>query len=539
MLPFRKKVLKVVCSRPLSAATLCTFLAIAAIHLGTLLRFPPPFIDEAWYTARAWALIQHGVPLSQIDKGILEELDFYWAYFSWSSAALQGIFIFLLGPSLLSTRLVSFLFGLLLLIAVYLIGKSCAGDRVALIAMILCGFSPAFFYSSHIARVDIIVTALGYSAIMFYIASINARSSRSSIVRMLASGLMIGLSIEIHTSVILFSGAIIVLLATDNSTSLIEKWRAFAAFAIGPILGALLFIVLHVLPNPSSFSEITWIIYGSTRTPPVLIPETWKLSLLGTALLIQASVSLQFLWAMASLPFIFRNKFNRETRLLICFPVLLILFILLVPFQPFYYGVLIAPSISLSAAFVIHKCLTLPWKRSAIGYLSRMLPLTTILLFIVSVQGYARTDSFSEFDEILGSIRGIVSRSDRILGEELFWLGLTDYDYTGWIQLAHYQRYCPGSSLSDAFEFFRPDFVLIDENQDWYFSQNTFPGIARHHQYYRMQRTDFDQVITKHGELVYMAKLSFDTIRLYRLAWTLHKDYSLAPPRAACNATGR
>jgi len=144
--------------------------ALIGLHVWSLLRFPPPFVDEAWLASRAWGFVQSGRCFGALDVGIFDYVDGYWTFLPCLSVMLQAAALKLAGaPSLPAARLVSLFFGLVLLGAVYWLGVRLRGRRLGGLSLLLVGLSYPFFYSAHLARPDVIAAALGYLTLAAYL----------------------------------------------------------------------------------------------------------------------------------------------------------------------------------------------------------------------------------------------------------------------------------------------------------------------------------------------------------------------------------
>src|SRR5438067_3298267 len=147
--------------RPVSWWPAAVLLLASPILLSfwSLLRTPPPFLDEVWFANRAWALLRTGLNFGTLDQGVFDHFDGYWTYFPLLPSYFQGLSFQLFGLSLFSLRLTSLAFGFVLLAALYGIARPCGGGRVAVLAVSLVGLSRAFLYSSHLGRPDVMVAA--------------------------------------------------------------------------------------------------------------------------------------------------------------------------------------------------------------------------------------------------------------------------------------------------------------------------------------------------------------------------------------------
>src|SRR5438309_11148620 len=61
--------------------------ALTALNLLTLLRTPPPFVDEGWNASRGWGLLHTGRAFGTLDAGVFENYPGYWTYFPWLGTA--------------------------------------------------------------------------------------------------------------------------------------------------------------------------------------------------------------------------------------------------------------------------------------------------------------------------------------------------------------------------------------------------------------------------------------------------------------------
>ncbi|MCX6027121.1 MAG: hypothetical protein NTY23_12855, partial [Chloroflexi bacterium] len=101
---------------------------LIAFHAWGLMRFPAPFVDEAWYASRSWGLITTHKAFGVLDAGVFDRYPGYWTYFQWLPVWLQSLVVQLTGtPNLLGLRALSLVVGLFLAAAIYSIGSSIGG----------------------------------------------------------------------------------------------------------------------------------------------------------------------------------------------------------------------------------------------------------------------------------------------------------------------------------------------------------------------------------------------------------------------------
>ena len=239
-------------------------LVVLCGHMLTLLRYPPPFVDEAWAANRAWALLVKGIAFGDLDAGVFEKYPGYWTYFPMLPTSIQAAALWLAGhPALWPLRLVSLAFGAILLGACYLIGRSTGSRSVGFVSCTLTALSPAFLYSAHLARWDIMVAALGYSAL-----AIQAWNARRSTAWAAFAGLLVGLAFEVHPHASLFVPVSAALYVAQSGWATLLR-RDVWAWAAGIAAGASVYVALHLMRYPQGFLALMGLAHGPTHTPPL------------------------------------------------------------------------------------------------------------------------------------------------------------------------------------------------------------------------------------------------------------------------------
>src|SRR5262245_5166254 len=337
----------------LAVALLVT--AASLVGLASLLRTPPPFIDEGWFASRAWAFVQTGQNFGPMDRGVFDRYDGYWTYFPWLPTFFQSLSFRVLGLSLFSLRIASFVFGLLLLLATYLIADRLAGRRVALLAILLVSLSRAFLYSSHLGRPDIFAAAFGFGALALYAWD---RSHRLSVASVL-SGLAVGLAFESWPYGVLYGPTIGVLYLLEYRRALPRSGR-FWGFAIGAGLGLLFYAWLHIVPYPQTYLAISELIAlgsGEGRTPPLLSldPAVWAQTTVDMAVQFVSLWNLRIPFVVGGLVVLWRSRSASERKLLRVCVVLLLAYLLLVRNKGPWYAILVAPAGDLLAAVFLQR----------------------------------------------------------------------------------------------------------------------------------------------------------------------------------------
>lgn len=435
--------------------------ALLGLHLWSLLRFPAPFVDEAWLTSRAWGFLQNGRCFGALDMGIFDYVDGYWTFLPCLSVMIQAGALRLAGaPSLLAVRLTSLFFGFVLLGAIYWIGATLGGRRVGALGMMLVGLSYPFFYSAHLARPDIIAAALGYLALAIYLAE---RPQRRGWVGLLI-GLTLGLAFEIHPNSSIYILAVSLLLLWELRRKVLRSAQ-FYGFLAGGLLGAGLYAAMHILPYPRGYLEFNRYAFNATHAPPLLSGDLrlWLESLmetgsfLGTALLLMSPVVI-----LGVIRLVRRRSAQDETLLLLA-AALLGSYILLVRLKPGYYAIFLTPLMLVIAANYLLQMLRTPWQGRIGDYLGR-LAWGLALLSLAMNLSVLRQDAYASYLANQARINAQVRPGDVILGPQIYWFGLSEHRYLYLEQIAYYRHFHPQASLADTLRHYQPSFFIRDNH---------------------------------------------------------------------------
>ena len=166
------------------------FLTLIGFHFLTLLEYPAPTCDEAFYGRTASKYYD-----AAMTGNSWPPLDAYFYLFHgrwyWM---LLGVAFSILGTTLFAARMVS-LFGLVLLIvATFLIGKLYADRKTGLWAALLVGTAWLTAYSGHLARPDIIAVAIGAISVVW----VKYTLERPHWWRFLTLGMLLIFQLDVH-----------------------------------------------------------------------------------------------------------------------------------------------------------------------------------------------------------------------------------------------------------------------------------------------------------------------------------------------------
>lgn len=519
-------------------ALLSLTVVLGALHLFTLDRFPAPFVDEAWLGSRAWGFAQTNRVFGALDAGIFDHYEGYWTFLPWLSTAIQSLpFRLLPAPSLYPLRLLSLLFGGLLLVAVYAISRYSSGRWRAWLAVLLVGTSFPFSTSSHLARWDIMVAAFGFAAITLHLYNRERSPWMAALV-----GLIAALAFEMHPNGAIFATAIALLFLGASGWRVIFR-SDFWSYLTGGILGGLLYLLLHVFPYPATFVALGNLNFGATHIPPLFSFDPFVVAralVVTLADLRQATVATMVvpapLWPLAVLAFVAtlsvrtRRAGNDRELLVLC----LALFLghaLLIHNKLAYYSILSSPIVAL---LLVH---TIPAPHS--GHSGRRETLhrggvvALYLLLAVSV-GAGLSILRYDFRDDFGRARdGLIDHAlpgDRIMGPQPYWFDLHDRSYFAWEAIAVYQRMHPGSSVSDAMRDFRPDLLVLDNSNREYITDRPRESVV-YSSVLHISRQELESFLDRYATL--QATLDggsyYGALQIYRIDWKRVPEVSETP----------
>ncbi len=139
------------------------FVALLCFHSLTLLEYPAPTCDEAFYgrtASKYYDAVMTGTTWPSL------EAYFYLFHGRWYWMIL-GVSFSILGTTLIAARIVSFVSLVLLIVATFLIGNLYSNRTTGLWAALLVGTSWLTLYSGHLARPDILAVAVGTLSVVW------------------------------------------------------------------------------------------------------------------------------------------------------------------------------------------------------------------------------------------------------------------------------------------------------------------------------------------------------------------------------------
>jgi 4-amino-4-deoxy-L-arabinose transferase-like glycosyltransferase len=489
--------------------------ASLGLHLWSLMRFPAPFVDEAWLVSRAWAFIQTGQAFGPLDSGLADHFEGYWTLNQWLITLLHSLGLRVWGaPDLVAVRGVSLIFGLALLAAVYVIGRQLGGIRLGWLSALLVSLSMPFLLSAHLARYDILTAAFGFWAIALHFIRRNSHWTG------LLSGLCLGLAFETHAHSMIYAPAILVLYWWDFRWAMFRQ-KHFWGFIVGGALGLLYYAALHVLPYPQTFLAVNQLTFGATRTPPIL---TLNLRVILQAFdwmanLLLALYSLMIVIILLAVVMLFRKRTRANQLLLVLSLTLVLLFTLIVRHKHGFYSILTTPVLDMLVAAFLLDFIRKPWRGQWTDYASRSLVWSLVIGALVFSWSAVLVDSWPQYQVTADRIKQSIRPGESIMADQVYWFSLQDHSYYSWDLLYLYQRYKPGSTVQDGLREFRPDIFIIDRHMSLSIADPD-PQDEAYQQHWLLSRPELESFLSQRAQLLDAFDSSlYGNIRVYRINW--------------------
>ncbi len=514
-------------------------IVILSVHLFTLTIYPMVFIDEGWFANTSWSWLQTGVPFDLIHSGPLDQFGDGWLTDNFLGQAPYALAYALFGVGLGQTRLVTWLFGLILIFATIQVGRRCYHLNVGLLAGVLLALSTPFLFASR-QRQDVMLAAL----IMFSFWLALYALEKDKIWAHFLSGLILGLGFDVQQTSIVFIPALAVLYMTHYGKRFVLA-RGVWIVAIGGAIGLAYYYATHMLPNPAVYNKLMTFYFapGADSQVPLLHPE-----------LIPESIVREFAryrfredWfallmiALTGLFLLFRRTIA-DRRLLIYTGAAFVSFILLSGNKTTLYGINLYPFFMLIAAagFVgaIQAFSNPPEPAEASGFESSLLAtlrqgnrgkaiagLTGLLLITLIGVNLLRTGSRIynnrdyDYSAITNRIRDVIPLDKRVMGMPTWWFGFTDYDFRSALNVPYYEFF-NDYDVRQAMDAIRPDYIIVDDTQRAVLvdGERTLPQGMN---VYSVSNQEFQEVLETQGELVLEFTTSWHGVfEIYRLNWS-------------------
>lgn len=474
---------------------LVALVLVLATSLALLTKFPPVFIDEPWYANTAWNWLQMG---SNIDPMHAEARPYAeWPYLG--NLPLVGVFS-LFGLGLFQARIVSWIFGILLLVATVITGRRSYSLISGMLGALFLALSWPFLQASHYARPDIMLAAAMVGAYALATKGVFAQKRWPNV----AAGFLLAVALDIHLNAAVFSfgfGALYLAAYGRSTLRRAETWL----FLLGVGLGFAVYGILHFDPGqdflgilPSGFA------LGNTHQPPLMAFDLGRLlrsveDEIGRYHFYENS--LDFALIGASVIFML-TRHARADRLLLSFLAAVVLgFVLIVGAKHDVYAILLYPFFMLMVAEMFVSIV----RGGKSDQPARAFAAALLLLFLASstthfVQTLTRSRDYS-YDRISERLAGSIEVGSRVMAMPYWWLGLAETDFHSSMNLTFY-HYFQGLDLSQAMEKMRPDFVITDDGFTGLLVDQGYYPTGAGFNAYLLPRQEFRQFMAKRARLL-------------------------------------
>src|SRR5688572_6622159 len=251
--------------RAIDLAVVLLVIAYTVVLMPGLTRWPPLINDEGREANLFWVA-------SGADP-TAERMNAYRGFSTWGNGGLQGataaIIFRLGGVGVFQARLTSLVWGGLLLLVVYWLGRRYWNRSVGLAAATLLAVSNPFLVATHTLRPDVQVVTIVLGALLLAERSLDVSAHRPLVMAFLG-GLPLGLVVDTHPN----GAAFFPLVGMVYPLRL--GWRSFLGrrvtwiFVAGLVAAALYYLSVRFLPDPAGFVTALGYWVGVDKAPPAV-----------------------------------------------------------------------------------------------------------------------------------------------------------------------------------------------------------------------------------------------------------------------------
>jgi len=490
------------------------FVAIVGVllfNLYSLSSFPPVFIDESWYANVAWNWLTEGVNVDSIHA--LARQNVPWPYLG----ILPWLISFAVaGLGLVQARTVAWVFGLILIVGTFLVGRRSFGRIVGALAALLVVINPAYLQASHYARPDIMLAAFGMFSYFLLISGFENERRWSHFF----AGLLIGLSIDIHLNALIFILGFFILYLYQYKKGIFRS-SGFWFFVLGGLLSLIYYASVHILPDASEFLNFYRYSLGSEHQMPVssLNPMVLLRSFreeIGRYHFLENNLIFALLGACVA--YLAWRRKPADQHILIFTGAAFMGFALFAGNKHDIYAILLLPFFLL----IIAEGLVSLVKAGAGHTPTRAFSIALILLYLViGLLSIARPILESrgyDYYAVTDRIQRVVPNGSIIMGLPNWWLGLVDYDYRSVMGLTYLHR-LEGASLEEGFETLKPNYLIFDPGLNWLLVEEGY-FLSEGFEVYKLPRAEFKNILTERAEMVDQFTDSWHGyFEIYKINW--------------------
>ena len=473
---------------------------IMSMNIAFLTKAPPVFIDEAWNANTAWNWLETGNNFDSMHAGTLDQFGHEWLRWPKLGNLPWRISFAAFGLGLFQARVVSWVFGCLLLLGVILAGKRTYGLTTGLLAALILSLSDPFLQASHYARWDIMLPAI---ALFSYWLAISGMEGGKWWQHVLA-GLLVGLMLDIHQNAVLFMLGFAVLYLANYRTKMFKSSGTWL-FALGAAIGIVYYLAAFILPDPEAYFNLFSLSLGNTHVIPI--------TTLNPLHLLQSvddeigryhffENSLEFALLGASTIYIAYRR-NLYDRLLLSFIAAIFLgFVLLIGNKHDVYAILLYPFFMLLVAeTIVHLIRDVNSSQAQRLFTGALLALFLVSSSVHYIRTFVSNRDYN-YDAIIEEIEPFIPAGGRVMGLPDWWLGLAEYDYSSSLNLTYY-HFLNDYTLTEGFEEIKPDLLILDSDlQALLVDEGAYKSNAGF-QIYQLPRQEFEAILNERGEKIH------------------------------------
>ena len=482
-------------SYTLALALLClACLAVVIFHLLNLTSAPPIFIDEPWYANAAWNWLTTGKNTDTLHAGMPVSLN--WPYLG-NLPLLLSFAIFDLG--FFQARLVSWIFGVLLLLLTFFAGRQAYSAISGGLAALLLVLSPVYTQASHYARPDIFLAAAGL--LSFILVQYAMKSNRRWI--HFAAGLIIGLSIDIHQNALLYAIGLSAIYLYMYRKSVFRQ-AATWMFVAGGVAGVSYYLMVSILPNLGD--TLSYYRFSFVNSHPIPLMTLNPLELIKSA---RDEIgrfhffdnTLDFVLIGASIVYFAFRRQRIDMVYLVFIGAVFAGFILLTGNKHDIYAILLYPFFMIVVAESFTSLLR---NTREIAPVYAFVLIIMVLTVFSSAYHLARTTLSARdynYEAITDRIKQVIPKDARVVGLPHWWLGMQDYDYKSILGLSFYHL-SNGYDLDQGLEAIHPDILIVDTGLRGLLVDQGYFQAGSGFDLYKMPKEEFEAFLSVRGEKI-------------------------------------
>ena len=459
-------------------AIIVIVLCIQAVSVLTLKNYPDMHIsDEGWSASVGWTFAHKGILYSGVNQGVFGIPE----RFVPTANVLPGYWFEAAGVGLFQARLVDFFGGMLFLATLYVAAHQLYGNRdVAAFTVLAVASTYPFLINNHYFRLETYLGASIALSLYFYLRAHT--HPRLGVI----SGFALAGAIEIHQNAFLLYVGSSLFLALWAFYRILRGRRAIQPrdffFVLGGMLGGLLFVGLHVLPDPAEFVRQFHNAVGYRQEVYAVdnFDEWGPLRVVIRILEIYKAASPVELVTVVSVTVLALRR-NPERLLAILTICILAVFTIFAPTFLNFYLIYFSPLIGLMFSGVLREWIKL--RRAAALVMCLAIAMPMMWVTVKANQDGRNTRLLGEFARVASTL----DRNERVAAPQIFFFVMPDNPNLMALFMPRYARMADRNVLeSQVWERYHPNvFILYGPEEDrWgeiYREQNGFIETERFH----------------------------------------------------------